>query len=365
MPIHLYKGGTVSNQAIPLWECETQFDLSGPLRGLKHNNAQIRRHAAATLAALNATRAVPELQAALGAEQDEAVQSALQAALRALNAESDSTPAANTDEQARRLIKQLESSTSEAVIEAAQRLGELRNKLAVEPLVFLFRNAKVSIQVRLAVAEALLKLESAPVEVTLLATLRHNDWHIRRNGAAILGQLRAEWAIEPLTRALEDPHRMVRRTARAALRHIGTPEARRALAQAEENRNVSPVRSVTAHNDSADDGLKPLKGGILRHVQVPIVPGEATSDAHEAEQDQEDALTVDSMALQTSLEATIPVRPMDTSPLHDDDEMSAEANGRIPTKPLGSDDAPHSAPTQPLPKSNTEAPQTDTPNEDS
>lgn len=128
------------------------------------------------------------------------------------------------------LIKKLNDESPEVVIEAAEKLGDLGNRIAVEPLILLFNNQRHSIQVRLAVAEALIKLESAPVEVALLANLRHADWHIRRNGAAILGQLRAEWAIPPLAKALHDPHPIVRRMARAALRNIGTPESRRALA---------------------------------------------------------------------------------------------------------------------------------------
>jgi hypothetical protein len=143
------------------------------------------------------------------------------------------------------------------------------DKLAVEPLVLLFNDARMSIQVRLAVAEALLKLESAPVEVALLANLRHSDWRIRRNGAAILGQLKATWAIQPLARALRDSNKHVRRTARAALKHIGTPEARKALARDGQSRNRrKPMQPRTP------DGKKkkvrrprPRHDGLLSRVQ--------------------------------------------------------------------------------------------------
>ena len=89
----------------------------------------------------------------------------------------------------------------------------------------LFRNPLVPTKARLAAAEALLKLESAPAVVTLLGALRRDDWQIRRNAAAVLGQLQASWAVEPLIGALNDAMPIVRKTAAAALRRIGTPDA--------------------------------------------------------------------------------------------------------------------------------------------
>ena len=140
---------------------------------------------------------------------------------------------ASNDPQAtvKALIANLKADNADTILSAAEQLGELGDKIAVEGLILAFNNQKHSIHVRLAIAEALLKLESAPVEVALLANIRHSDWHIRRNGAAILGQLKAEWAIDPLSGILNDPHPVVRRTALAALKHIGTPESRKAIAR--------------------------------------------------------------------------------------------------------------------------------------
>jgi hypothetical protein len=45
----------------------------------------------------------------------------------------------------------------------------------------------------------------------------------------MLGHLEADWAVTPLTEALKDENELVRRTAHAALKHIGTPEALAAL----------------------------------------------------------------------------------------------------------------------------------------
>src|SRR5690606_35402113 len=101
---------------------------------------------------------------------------------------------------------------------------------AAEPLVMLFNDSGKPNNVRLAAAEALLRLESAPVEASLLGALRSPKWEIRRKAAGVLGQIKAEWAILPVHRSIvNDKHEAVRRTARAALKHIGTPQALAAL----------------------------------------------------------------------------------------------------------------------------------------
>ena len=224
----------MSDPKADIWRLQAQFDIQGLISALKLEDAGMRKRAAAALRAIGAKEAVPSLRVALINEQNPEVRSIIAAALETLSdvKEDVLTADVETSEMLARvnsLIVMLDSEDPDKVIDAAQQLGEIGDKIAVEPLVMVFNNMKVSIQVRLAVAEALLKLEGAPVEVALLAALRHNDWHIRRNGAAILGQLKASWAVEPLSRALSDPHTAVRKTARAALQHIATPEAREAL----------------------------------------------------------------------------------------------------------------------------------------
>jgi hypothetical protein len=98
-----------------------------------------------------------------------------------------------------------------------------------------FRNPLNHHKVRLAAAEALLKLDAAPAVVTLLKALRREDWKIRQNAAAILGQLQATWAILPLIKALEDAQAEVRQTVADSLRRLGSREALDALTQYEDN----------------------------------------------------------------------------------------------------------------------------------
>lgn len=221
-----------------IWRLQAQFNTEGLVEALRDDDAGIRRRAAAALRALGAFDAIPELKAALEKETDTEARANIVSALAALQHENErtthnvettefvpSTASTETDD----LITQLKSDDPQQIIEAANKLGEKGDKLAVPALVMLFNQPTLPIKVRLPVAEALLKLESAPVEVALLKALRSSEWRVRRNGAAILGQLRANWAVEPLAKALYDEHEHVRKTAYAALKYIGTKEAFDAL----------------------------------------------------------------------------------------------------------------------------------------
>lgn len=250
------------NDKLDSWDIQPELDIDGLVRGLSSDNKDIRRRAAAALKSMGSAQALPALKRAYKEEDDAQTRHTIAIAIEMLTHEAQKQ--GNTpnemgtrlgESKVQRLLGILQSSDTDEVIEAAQKLGQLGDKGAVGPLVILFNDQKHSIHVRLAVAEALLKLESAPVEVALLANLRHPEWHIRRNGAAILGQLKASWAIQPLARALKDPHPVVRRTALAALKHIGTPESRKALAQNSPNMNVQRSGSDNNQQQTTVSGL--------------------------------------------------------------------------------------------------------------
>lgn len=217
------------------WKMQSELDIQGLINALSSEDKLFRRRAVVALRGMNAINAIPALQKAHQEEEDPETSMIIATAIEMLKDSPGGAAGYNADTPqvslVQRLITQVKSGNPEQVANAAHKLGEMGEKIAVEPLILEFSKSSHTIHVRLAIAEALLKLESAPVEVALLANLRHSDWHIRRNGAAILGQLQAEWAIGPLSKSLKDPHPVVRRTALAALKHIGTPESRRALAQ--------------------------------------------------------------------------------------------------------------------------------------
>ncbi len=271
------------------WRLQAQFDSQGLINALKQEDAGIRRRAAAALRALGAKDALPEIRNALVNEQDPAVREVLASALDHLSDTNEDALTANVAvsdnlKQVNHLIDMLQSDEPDQVIDAAHQLGEIGDQMAVEPLVLIFNSVNSSIQIKLAVAEALLKLEGAPVEVALLAALRHTDWHIRRNGAAILGQLQAEWAVDPLAQALRDPHTNVRRTARAALQRIGTANALNALRRGVNQPVVSqPKPRPRPKSSSTQPETIPSapRDGLLNRLR-------AQQEAHEAHQEESD-----------------------------------------------------------------------------
>lgn len=218
-----------------IWRLQAQADIRGLIEAVKHTSPDVRRRAVAALRALGASSAIPALQAALVKEQDNDVRRAIILTLDSLfqqEVDEDSDSPEDQYTQVVRLIAQLSSRQPDRIIRAARRLGELKEKIAAESLILVFHNTELPARARLAAAEALLELESAPIEVTLLGAMRHSDWRVRRNAIAVLGQLDAVWAVEPLREALKDANELIRRTAQAALKRIGTPEALIALAAA-------------------------------------------------------------------------------------------------------------------------------------
>ncbi|MBZ0284490.1 MAG: HEAT repeat domain-containing protein [Anaerolineae bacterium] len=258
-----------------IWRMQAQNDTRGLIDLLKSPEVDLRKRAAMALRALGASSAIPALQMLLVAEGDPEVRMVLISTLDSLfQQEMDEDGENQSDEESQvvRLIAQLNSSQYEHIIRAAQTLAEMKEKIAAEALMMVFYNKRLPAQVRLAAAEALIKLESAPVEVTLLAALRNKDWHTRRNAAAVLGQLNADWAVEPLSVALRDTQEIVRRTAYAALKRINTPEAQRAIAMpTAQTRPLGSTPNLPAH---------PVVESPI--VPAPIIPKKVSTETQPA-----------------------------------------------------------------------------------
>lgn len=213
-----------------IWRLQAKSDTQGLISALSDDDATIRKRAAAALRALGSTEAIPHLRSLLAVERNPETREAIVSALAVLEPDHETAEIELMDDDRdsllNHLIATLSDSDPEQVVSAARVLGEMKNKRAAEPLVVIFNDKSQPVYVRLAVAEALLALESAPVEVALLKALRNDKWRVRRNGAAILGQVQATWAVEPLANALRDENEVVRRTALAALKRLDTPEAK-------------------------------------------------------------------------------------------------------------------------------------------
>jgi HEAT repeat protein len=197
-----------------IWQLQSRRNIQALIKALEYPDPEVRKRAAGALRALDAVQAVSALKAALRDETDAQVRTNLMMALHVLDHRTDVSSLIRS-KNVNGLIAALKSRRPENVIAAAIALGELGDRIAVEPLVILFQNTSLPPKVRLAAAEALLQLKSAPAVVTLLGALRRDSWQVRRNAALI--------------EALNDPQPVVRRTAAVALRRIGTAEAVAAL----------------------------------------------------------------------------------------------------------------------------------------
>ena len=197
---------------------------------LDHPDAKIRSRIITAMRILGSSKAIQPLKRLMESEDDAQVMISIISTLDFLTAnENQSTGKPQPQSRVERLIDHLSGEDTDIAIQAVNSLAEIRDMTIVPQLILTFRNRKRPPSVRLAVANALLALGSAPSEVTLLAALRSSKWNLRRNGAAILGHLKADWAVKPLAEALHDTNHMVSMTAQSALRRIATPEARQIL----------------------------------------------------------------------------------------------------------------------------------------
>ncbi|MEP7289616.1 MAG: HEAT repeat domain-containing protein [Chloroflexota bacterium] len=258
-----------------IWQLQQKGDIDSLIEALRHTEASVRKNAAAALRAVGAWQAVPALEAALTNEHDWQAHAAITAALQYLDRDIH-VETMIKQKDIRGLSKMLSSPRHDDIVTASKVLGELGDRHAVESLIMVFRNPLLPNHVRLAAAEALLKLESAPAVVTLLGAMRRDNWQVRRNAAAVLGQLQATWATEPLIALLQDPHQAVRRTAVAALRRIKTPEALKAADAFEELQIKIAMQEVKEVEPELPQAPKPRGTGPLPVTRtLPAAPKSA------------------------------------------------------------------------------------------
>lgn len=229
-----------------IWKLQAERDIDGLIEALQYSDPDIRKRAAAALRVIGTTRATFALDRALRDEKNPYVREHISSALAYLRHD-NLIEDLFINKNVSGLIEMLNSPRTDDVLHAIEALGNLGDRSATEGLVMVFRNGLVSDDVRLAAAQALLKLESAPAVVTLLAALGKNEWQVRRNAVTVLGQLKATWATTPIAKALRDPHAKVRKSAEYALKQINTPDAQEVLQryyQEDKIHQTSPLPDV-------------------------------------------------------------------------------------------------------------------------
>jgi len=102
---------------------------------------------------------------------------------------------------------------------AAEALGKIGDKRAIEPLIAALRDKDDRVQQ--AAAEALGKIADERAVEPLIAALKGENSRIRKVAAETLGKIGNKWAIRPLVEALKDEKVEVRKSAAKALENIG------------------------------------------------------------------------------------------------------------------------------------------------
>lgn len=212
-----------------IWQMQARRDIRGLVEALSIADERVRLRAVMALRSLEAVEALPALRAMKNQEQNIAIRDALTEALRFLD--KDAAPDGQSGLQIRdALLNDLNSDDPNKVLAAIPKVIKIHDRTIIEHLVRIFRQRSLPPRVRLAAADALLELKSAPASASLLGALRKPEWQARRNAAAVLGQLNADWAVPPLVNvAMNDANMTVRKTAVAALKRINTTEAIQAL----------------------------------------------------------------------------------------------------------------------------------------
>ena len=102
---------------------------------------------------------------------------------------------------------------------AAEALGKIGDKRAVEPLIEALRDSFSD--VRYYAARALGEIRDSRVVEPLIEALRDEDYEVRGNAALALGKIGDKRAVEPLTKSLKNKDRGVRMRATEALDRLG------------------------------------------------------------------------------------------------------------------------------------------------
>lgn len=142
------------------------------------------------------------------------------------------------------LIQELKDKNAIVQYKAAQKLGEMKDAGAIEPLINILLKDEDNDARKLS-AQALGEIKDARAVDPLIAALKDGYANVRWFAACALGKIKDKRAIEPLTIALNDINESVRRKAAEALVEIGDTRAVDSLIAALKN-NDGGVRCLAA-----------------------------------------------------------------------------------------------------------------------
>ncbi len=144
------------------------------------------------------------------------------------------------------LIAALKDKSSGVRSSAAEALGQIGDKRAVEPLIAALKDE--GSYVHRSAAWALGEINDKRAIEPLIAALKNEDKYVRRSAAEALGKLRAKQAVELLIAALKDEYKYVRRSAAEALGKLGDKRAVEPLIVALKDKDVRSSAAEALEN---------------------------------------------------------------------------------------------------------------------
>ncbi|MFB0560775.1 MAG: HEAT repeat domain-containing protein [Candidatus Lokiarchaeia archaeon] len=146
---------------------------------------------------------------------------------------------------------------------AAEYLGDLKDKRAVEPLIQTLKNDEEDI--RAEAAKALGSIKDLRAVPPLIQALKDENWEVREDVAWALGKIGDTRAVEPLLQALKDESNEVRTVAAEALGGMGdsrvVPDLIQALKDEEAWVRMSAASQLGRLGDKR--ALQPLLGALI------------------------------------------------------------------------------------------------------
>jgi len=140
-------------------------------------------------------------------------------------------------------VQELSSKDPGVRMEAARKLGEIRDAAAVIPLIGILKEDK-DWNVRGSAEDALVNIGTPAVE-SLAGLLRDNDWDVRRRAARTLGEIKDPQGIQALEVAMHtDKDCCVRRFSCEGIGETNDPRAAEILINALESKDLEVVTAA-------------------------------------------------------------------------------------------------------------------------
>lgn len=155
-------------------------------------------------------------------------------------------------------VQELSSKDPVVRMEAARKLGEIKDAAAVSPLIGILKGDKDR-DVRGSTQDALVNIGKPAVE-SLIVMLKDKDWHARRRAVQALGRIKDPGAIEPLVVAMRtDKDCYVRKFSARAIGEMNDIRAAEILLDALKSKELEVVmgayRFFIRHGESGSESI--------------------------------------------------------------------------------------------------------------